>query len=67
MGPGYYWVVRSETVQVQALNIPCGDWQPTTHESPVGCTHAVAARMKVRARQAPQASPQLDGQGQGCF
>ena len=49
MGPGYYWVVKSETVQVQALNVACAGALrrgEATHEAPIGCTYAVAARVK---------------------
>lgn len=46
MRPGYFWAVKSDTVLVQVLNLPCGNWQRTTVEAPVGCTHAVAAKIK---------------------
>ena len=44
MAPGYFWAVRSDTVQVQVLNVPCG--RAASTEVPVGCTRAVAARVK---------------------
>ena len=61
MAPGYFWAVRSETVLVQVLNVPCGQWQPTTPEAPVGCTHAVAARVRRANGEWVEKSTDVDG------
>lgn len=61
MGPGYFWAVRSETVQVQVLNVECGNWQPTTVEAPVGCTHAVAVRVRRANGNLVEKNTAVDG------
>ena len=57
--PGYFWAVRSDTVQVQVLNVPCG--RSTTAAAPVGCTRAVAARVRASGGNWLEKSTAVDG------
>ena len=61
MGPGYFWAVRSDTVQVQVLNVPCRNRQSPTIESPVGCTNAVAARVRRASGDWVEKNTAVDG------
>ena len=59
MAPGYFWAVRSDTVQVQVLNVPCG--RAASTEVPVGCTRAVAARVKGSSGDWVEKNTAVDG------
>jgi hypothetical protein len=49
MGPGFFWVVRSSTLKIQARIVPC---LASTVTTPIGCMDEIAVWLQLPGQSA---------------